>query len=413
MPACLTRANAGRSGVGLEIGDSAVAAETRSWEQWNDEVVDWYTVGLEEELMLLTASDHSLAHCSDGVLAGLSDALRGHTSPETHAAVVELATGIHHEVPEAVNELAGLRERFACELALMDMAAACAGMHPLDTAQDTKVSAAERYRRLSEEMRSLATREPTMALHVHVGIPDRESAVRVLNRLREAVPALLALSSNSPFCAGRDTGFASMRTMIFTAFPRTGTARAFDCYDDYVDAIDPLIRSGAVPDPTFLWWDVRLQPRLGTVEVRVMDAQSSVWESAALAALVQSMARLELEGEPRDSRTGGEVLAENRFLAARDGMRAGLIDPQGCSLVAVRNVVDGLVRDCRPHAARLGCSAQLEDVRRLASLNGATRQRYWVRMRRELRSLPSALAQRFVGHGMPSIQLVGSHRRSD
>ena len=144
-------------------------------------------------------------------------------------------------------------------------------------------------------MRELARREPTFALHVHVGVADPEDAVRLANRLRAHLPLLLALSANSPFWQGRDTGLASARTPLFQAFPRVGIPRAFDDYADYVEAVDLLIRCGAFPEPTFLWWDVRLQPRFGTVEVRIMDAQTTVEDTAALVALVQSIARLEVE----------------------------------------------------------------------------------------------------------------------
>src|SRR5205085_10077741 len=138
-------------------------------------------------------------------------------------------------------------------------------------------------------------------------------AIRLLNGLRNRIPVLLALSANSPFWQGRDSGFASARTLLFQAFPRTGVPRWFANYADYVEAVDGLIASGAVPDPSLLWWDIRLQPALGTVEVRVMDAQSSGREVAPLVALIQSLARLELEGERSAVPLGAEVLAENRF----------------------------------------------------------------------------------------------------
>src|ERR1700730_10056373 len=176
-------------------------------------------------------------------------------------------------------------------------------------------------------MRELARREPTFALHVHVAVPDPESALRAINRLRVHLPLFLALSGNSPFWQGRDTGLASARTPLFQAFPRVGIPRAFSSYEDYVETVDLLLRCDAFPEPTFLWWDVRPQPRFGTVEVRVMDAQSRIVETAALVALVQSIARLELEEgyASEDIICADEVLAENRFLAARDGVDAHLI----------------------------------------------------------------------------------------
>ncbi len=320
--------------------------------------------------MLLDPAHWSLAQSSDHVLARLSDELSLHTSPETHAAVVELTTGIHLDVDGIAIELASLRDRLGRELDAMGLTAAVAGTHPLTVWEETEMSGAVRYRRLGETMRAFARREPTMALHVHIGVPAPEDAIRVLNGLRRNAPVLLALSGNSPFWQGRDVGFASARTLIFQAFPRTGLPRFFESYADYVGAVDVLISSGAVPDPSFVWWDVRLQPALGTVEVRLMDAQSRVREVAPLVALVQSLARLELESDPSPPTPSAEGLAENRFLAARDGMDARLIDPASGRLVPVRETLDRLLAECRPHALALGCGDALGGVRWLAAANG-------------------------------------------
>ena len=325
--------------------------------------------------MLPDPSDFSLVQSSEKVLRRLSGGLRIRAAPETHASVIELVTGIHSDAPGAVAELAALRAQLARELRAMRLIAASAGTYPLACSCETRVFGSERHSLVAESMRALARREITLALHVHVGVPDPEDAIRVLNALRGAVPVLLALSANSPFCNGRDGGFASARTTIFQGFPRTGTARRFSGYADYVRALDPLIGSGAVPDPSFLWWDVRLQPELGTVEVRVTDAQSTVADSAALIALVQSLARVELEGESPATDVGAEVLAENRFLAARDGLQARLIDPIERQLVPAPALLDALLARCGEHARAPGCSFELDHVRRLAAANGSDRQR--------------------------------------
>lgn len=350
--------------------------------------------------MLLDASTHQLAHRADAVLAGLTEALRDKASPETHACVLELRTRVNDTVPGAIGELYRLRSALAWELAGMGLRPAAAGTHPQASPEDGDHPRTARYEIVTDTMRSLARREPTMALHVHIGVPDAEDAIRVLNRLRECVPVLIALSANSPFANGRDAGFASARTIIFGGFPRTGSPRAFRSYFDYVEAVDALIASGAVPDPTFLWWDVRLQPRLGTVEVRATDAASTLREAAALVALVQSLARLELEGSPLDHRTGPEVLAENRFLAARDGVDARLIDPTLRRLVPLRTTVERLVDDCYPHATQLGCAAALEDLPRLLRANGADRQRA-AAARHGLGSVAPALADHFRSREFP------------
>ena len=154
--------------------------------------------------------------------------------------------------------------------------AAVAGTHPFTLWEDVEVSPGARYQFLYSSMRELARREPTFGLHVHVAVPNPEQAVRAYNRMRAHLPLLLALSGNSPFWQGRDTGLCSMRTPLFQAFPRVGIPREFRSYADYVEGIDVLLRCDAFPEPTFLWWDVRLQPRFGTLEVRVMDAQTRV-----------------------------------------------------------------------------------------------------------------------------------------
>ena len=366
------------------------------WARWNDELDKRYTLGVEEELMLLEPAGWSLAQSSDHVLARLSEELSPHIFPETHAAVVELATSIHPDVDAVVAELTSLRNRLSCELDAMGLTVAAAGTHPSTVREETEVSGAVRYRALNDSMRVLARREPTMALHVHVGAPDPDDAIRLLNGLRGHIPALLALSANSPFWHGRDCGFASARTVIFQAFPRTGPPRFFADYADYVETVDELIASGAIPDSSFLWWDVRLQPALGTVEVRVMDAQSRVRDIAPLVALIQSLARLELEGEPASVVPTAEVLGENRFLAARDGMDARLIDPAARCLIPVRGMLDSLLADCRPHALALGCAGALDEVPRLVAANGVTRQRELVALNGRLDGLVEGLADRFL-----------------
>jgi len=271
------------------------------------------------------------------------------------------------------------------------MRAASAGTHPFAVWQEIVVSAGDRYQFVYGSMRELARREPTFGLHVHVGVPDAEAAIHASNRLRTLIPLLLALSVNSPFWQGRDTGLASARTPLFQAFPRVGIPRAFSDYAEYAEAVDVLIRCDAVPEPTFLWWDVRPQPRFGTVEVRIMDAQTTLGDTAGLAALVQSIVRLEVEAGAAtfDAGIPAEVLAENRFLAARDGMDAELIEPGLGERVPARALLDELLVECRPHAEALGCAAELDTVAALADRTGARRQ---LELSRSLGSLPRVVA---------------------
>lgn len=376
-------------------GGGAHAGSGPAWARWNDARGNRYTVGAEEELMLLDAGGVSLAQSGDAVLRGLSGALAAHTAPETHASVLELVSSVHADAPGAIAELADLRGRMSTELDAFGLSPASAGTYPLLGPSRVRISGSPRYSQVADSMRSLARQEPTLALHVHVGVPDPEDALKVLNRLREALPLLLALSANSPFSQGEDTGFASTRAVIFQRFPRTGPPRVFNAYGDYVETVDSLIASGAVPDPSFVWWDARLQPRLGTVELRVMDAQSTIADTASLIAFVQSLARLALEDDEPIRVTSPEVLAENRFLAARDGIQARLIDPEARRLVSARTLVRALAERCRPHAATLGCSGELERLERLLAANGADRQRAEAR-RAGLAGVVTTLSNRFT-----------------
>ena len=318
--------------------------------------------------MLLDPGDWSLAQRSDDVLPQLPPGLAAHVSAETHQGAIELATDPHATVGAAMDQLRGLRARLTRELRALGLAAGGAGTHPSALWTETRVSPASRYQVILRTMADLARREPTFALHVHVGVPDPHRAIRLLNQLRAHLPLLLALSANSPFWQGRATGLASTRPSVFGAFPRTGIPRRYASYEDWVQTIDMLLRCGAFPEPTFLWWDIRPQPTLGTVEVRVMDAQTDLRATAALCALVQAVARLELEEgyAPAALVRAEELLAENHFLAARDGIEADLLDPRAQLRRPARAQLHALLAAARPHADALRCRAELEDVGGLA-----------------------------------------------
>jgi carboxylate-amine ligase len=381
--------------------DDRYASVHAQWAAW-DVGTRPYTVGLEEEVMLLDPHrTWSLAQRIDDVLEALPDELADCVSAETHQAAIELRTVSHGSVAAAVTQLARLRDALADALEELGLAAAVAGTHPSAVWSETEVTSASRYQLIHRTMRDLATREPTFALHVHVGVPDPDRAIELYNRLRVHLPLLLALSGNSPFWRGRDSGFASTRTVLFQAFPRTGLPRRYGSYDEWVEAVDLQIRAGALPEPTFLWWDVRPQPRFGTVEVRVMDAQSQVADTAALVALVQSIARLELEeGYVADHIIRAEeVLAENRFIAARDGVAASLIDTTEESLRPVTELLAELLEAARPHAEALGCATELARVSELAAYPGAARQRSYATDGGGLVQLLAALAGTFRDKG--------------
>ena len=366
-----------------------------AWAAWQPS--EAYTVGIEEEVMLLDPADWALAQRGDEVLSRAGEGLEGKCAAETHEAALELRTGPHASVRDAIAEMRELRRLLARDLVKLGLAGASAGMYPGPTAEPTRVSPSSRYQVIHRTMRGLARREPTFALHVHVGVPDAHSAIELVNRLRAHLPLLLALSATSPFLRCESTGLASNRTILFQGFPRTGIPRRFDSYADWVKTVDVLVRSGAIPEPTFLWWDVRPQPRLGTVEIRIMDAQPRLAATAGLVALVQAIARLELEQgyAPAALINANEVLAENRFIAARDATAAELIDPARGVRVPVAQLLDDLLEATSDHASALDSLEELEETRTLILAPEIARQERLMASA-GLRVLVGDLAARFV-----------------
>jgi carboxylate-amine ligase len=346
---------------------SCMEAKTQpGWAVWQAEAAP-FTLGVEEEVMLLDPRDWSLDQRFGELRERLSPGLAGRLTSETHGAAIEFETEPRRSVGEAAAELEVLRALLKEELAAHGRAVAAIGTHPFTTWQETELSPDRRYRYVYESMRELARREPTFATHVHVAVDDPELAIATANRMRVHLPLLLALSANSPFWLGRDSGLASARTPVFWGFPRTGIPRAFTDYEDYVSAIDTLISCGAFPDPTYLWWDQRLRPGYGTIEIRIMDTQAELWRTAALAALTQSLVRMEALDDvaPAELYEAPELLEENGFRAARDGVRAELLDPRRGCAHGVPALAELAVEACRSHARELGCELELDAVARL------------------------------------------------
>jgi glutamate---cysteine ligase / carboxylate-amine ligase len=327
-----------------------------------------FTVGIEEELLVVDKTSHDLAHASEPLLAAMhiDKRLARH---DLYEAQIELSSPISRNAEEATRSLGELRGR------LRDAGGTVigAGIHPAGRFGDVRIVDAERYARESERLRGLVDRTPDCALHVHVGMPDPETAILVCNGFREQIPLLEALAGNSPFWFGRDSGFASARRFLRRGFPRVQIPAPFGSFAEYEDVVNAAVNAAEVDDYTFLWWEVRPHPKFGTVEVRTMDSQSSLGSVAGLAALVQGLAKHFAES-PRGEPAPREVVAEASFRAGRDGVDATL--PVGDSLRPVRQVAADVLALVRPHARELGSEAPLEEIERIVrDGNGAYRQR--------------------------------------
>src|SRR5215203_4591498 len=248
-----------------------------------------YTLGVEEELMILDGETFALANEIEAVVEAYEG--DGEVKPELLQSVLEIATPPCEDVAEAGEHVRRLRREVSEAAASKGLAIGSAGTHPFARWEDQRVSADPRYRELIAALRFIARQEIIFGLHVHVGIDDPEKAIHVANGMRVHVPILLALSANSPFWRADPTGLASTRTPIFRAFPRVGIPPRYDDWEDYEKRIEFMVDSGVIEDYTYLWYDVRPHPHFGTVEIRVMDAQTRVEHTLALAALTQAMVR--------------------------------------------------------------------------------------------------------------------------
>jgi len=327
-----------------------------------------FTVGIEEELLLVDAGSHELAHASEELLAAMKLDERS-SRHDLYEAQIELSSPVCRNAAGAIGALSDLRR----SLREAGGTAIGCGIHPAASFGDVRIVQAERYERERERLRGLVDRTPDCALHVHVGMPDPETAIRVCNGLREYIPLLEALAANSPFWHGRDSGFASARRILRRGFPRVDIPSPFRDFAEYEEIVQDAMTAAEVDDYTFVWWEVRPHPRLGTVEMRAMDSQSSLASTAGLAALVQALAKHAAEAAS-NSYVRREVIAEASFRAGRDGTAATL--PDGDSLVPVREIAGRLVELVRPHARELGSDGPLEEIERiLRDGNGADRQR--------------------------------------
>lgn len=325
------------------------------------------TIGVEEELLLVDA-DCGLIAEAEGVLERVNPDYRGSISTEIFATQIELKTGVCLDVAQAVRELTAVRREVAGAGArLMG-----SGLYPGESGEAALVEKA-RYESVKEDLASLLS-TPPCALHVHVGVPDPETAIAVANALRHHLPLLAALTANSPFRDGEDTGLASARAAAVRAYPRFELPRAFRDYEDFLRVADQLIAAAGVNDYTYIWWDVRPHPKLGTVEVRGMDVQPRPEANAAIAALIQALAAKEIDrpGAPGLTR---EAIEESYFQAERYGLEARLMVDESTAAPA-REVARGALEEARPYAKDLGGEGALEEIERILSEgNGADHQR--------------------------------------
>ena len=342
---------------------------------------DPFTLGVEEEYMILDAESFDLVQHIDTVLA----AVKGHefesqVNAELMQSVLEIATPVCHTASDVHEELTKLRG-YVCGLAReKGLRVGSAGTHPFSLFERQRITARDRYRALVDQLQYVARRELIFGMHIHVAVDDPDKAIHIVNGLLPHLAPLLALSASSPFWRGEKTGLASSRQMVFAAFPRSGPPPRFRDYTDYAEVVGQLERTGCIADYTHIWWDIRPHPRLGTIEIRVCDAVTTMDDAVAITAYCQAVVKQlsERHDAGEEIPSSHRILtSENKWLAARYGLEAPIMDlaTGRRNRVPIAQLVRRTLREIEPHARELGSERELEGIRAILDRgNSAERQ---------------------------------------
>ncbi len=319
-----------------------------------------FSLGIEEEFQLVSTESCELVPRFDEIAKAAQDE---RVRQELMTSVLEAATGVHERVADAVDEVREIRARLRDAAAEHGVLIASAGTHPFSRWEHQEITDSPRYQGVAAKLQSVAERVAIFGLHVHVGIEAPDPAVQIATGLRNWLPELLALSANSPYWQGRDTGLASMRIQVFDAMPRSGLPPRFGTFQEFERLIGRGVSAGFFPDYTYVWWDVRPHPKLGTVELRICDAQTRVESVAGIAALTQCLAATLAERPvPIQPRT---LIAENKWRAIRHGLDAELVDLARDRARPAHDAVRELIERAGDMAGRLGCEGELAEVERV------------------------------------------------
>ena len=337
-----------------------------------------FTLGAEEELQIIDPETRELRSHIQEILAGSKRVLQKQVKPELHQSMVELGTKICQDARELRQQIIELRSELAGLAAQDGLAIASAGTHPFSHWMNQLITSDERYATIVQDMQQIARINLIFGLHVHIGIPDREEGIDIMNQARYFLPHLYALSTNSPFWLGQNTGLKAYRQMIFERFPRTGIPDNFSSLSEYEDYLKLLVATNCIDNAKKIWWDIRLHPFFNTIEFRICDAQSRVEDTVALAALMQAIVlKLQkLRWQNVTFRTyPRRLIDENRWRASRYGIDGKMIDFGRGREVDEHELLHEMLEFVASEVDELGNQAEIEHVERIMREGtGADRQ---------------------------------------
>jgi glutamate---cysteine ligase / carboxylate-amine ligase len=369
---------------------------------------DAYTLGVEEEYMLLDGESFDLVQHIDTVLAAVAGhELETRINAELMQSVLEIATPVCHTAGDVAAQLRRLRAYVGEVAGERHMRVGSAGTHPFSLFERQRITAKDRYRALVDQLQYIARRELIFGMHVHVAVDDPEKAIQVVNGLLGHLAELVALSASSPFWRGEATGLHSSRHTVFAAFPRSGPPPRFRDYADYAEVVGQLERTGCIADYTHIWWDIRLHPRLGTIEIRICDAVTRLDDVVAITAFCQALVKHYSErfdaGEeiPSFHRI---LTTENKWLAARYGLEAPVMDLHTGrrNRMPVAQAIRRTLRLVEPHARELGSEAELAGIEQILRRgNGADAQLRVFNANRDIVEVVREIAGQTENVGVP------------
>jgi len=376
---------------------------------------DPYTLGVEEEYMLLDPQSFDLVQHIETVLDAVAgDELADRINSELMQSVLEIATPVCTTAGDVMRELTTLRGYVRDVARGQNLRVGSAGTHPFSLFERQRITAKDRYHALIDQLQYVARRELIFGMHIHVAVDDPDKAIHVVNGLLPHLAPLLALSASSPFWRGEPTGLASSRQIVFSAFPRSGPPPRFRDYADYAGVVGQLERTGCIADYTHIWWDIRPHPKWGTIEVRICDAVTRLEDAVAITAYCQAVVKqlCELYDEGREIPTYHRILtSENKWLAARYGLEAPVMDLEtgGRIRQPLAKLIRRTLRDLEPHARELGSERELEGIAAILDRgNSAERQLRVFNANRDIVEVVRAVADATEAVGVPDAHAPGT-----
>ena len=337
-----------------------------------------FTLGVEEEFQIVDPQTRDLRAHIEQILSDGKMTLRESVKPEMLQSVVELGTAICTDIGDARRQVIDLRKQLFGLARKKGLVIASAGTHPFANWADQKITEGERYKVIIEDMQQIARANLIFGLHVHVGIPDRGEAIQIMNMARYFLPHIFALSTNSPFWIGSNTGFKSYRIKLFERFPRTGIPDIFDSLSEYEDYLKLLVKTNCIDNAKKIWWDMRVHPFFDTLEFRICDAQMRVDETIAITALCQALvAKLYrmMKSNITFRNYRSRLINENRWRASRYGVDGKLIDFGKQTEVPTRELIGELLEFVDEVVDELGSREEMNYIHHMLRVGtGADRQ---------------------------------------